>query len=46
MVLVLHGILVMDQKIGSEKPIDEKPGFLAFDIEIAPWVYWQTGFEI
>ena len=29
-----------------EKPIDEKPGFLAFDIEIAPWVYWQTGFEI
>ena len=29
-----------------EKPIDEKPGFLAFDIEIAPWVYWETGFEI
>ena len=29
-----------------EKPIDEKPGFLAFDIEIAPCVYWQTGFEI
>ncbi len=28
------------------RPIDEKPGFLAFDIEIAPWVYWQTGFEI
>ena len=36
MVLVLHGILA----------VDEKPGFLAFDIEIAPWVYWQTGFEI
>ena len=29
-----------------EDPIDEKPGFLAFDIEVAPWVYWETGFEI
>ena len=29
-----------------EDPIDEKPGFLAFDIEVAPWVYWETGFDI
>jgi len=29
-----------------EDPIDEMPGFLAFDIQIAPWVYWETGFEI
>ena len=29
-----------------EDPIDEMLGFLAFDIEIAPWVYWETGFEI
>lgn len=29
-----------------ETPIDEKPGFLAFDIKVAPWVYWQTDFEI
>lgn len=29
-----------------EDPIDEMSGFLAFDIQIAPWVYWETGFEI
>jgi len=27
-------------------PIDEATGYISFDVEVGPWVYWETGMEI